>query len=437
MKTKIPHQITTIAIFTAFLIMNLAIHLNGSGDDNTLFFLPLHNEFSNNYISFLSFRYNNWSSRLIIEFFTLLSVNHTIIWRIINTIAFTALAIAPVYLFNLTKQINKNLIISTCLILFIPKSMFNETGWIATTTNYLWSLAAILLFLLIIIKNNFTKKIDSLYYFISLLLLLYASNLEQLCVVTVILIPLLMYYFVKTKNNRKLFLLIPPLFIVFINLLLILLSPGNKVRFNSEIMRWYPDFNNLSILRKIELGFSSTFKNLYLDNQLLFIILSIILLIYAIQYKNKINIITATFPLIVISIFGLFKNILSSNLPIIDYILNSFNSYGTTFQLDSPKTWLADILLISVSLCLLQTLYTIFCDNSKLLRTIFLIITLSVTTRMIMGFSPTIWASGSRTSLFLYYSLSIISLLIIKRIKNNNIYFLVSLAFICYLNFLL
>ena len=63
-------------VFLIFIILNFSITLNGSGDDSILFLGPLTSKFGGNYIDFLLNRYQNWSSRLIIEIFTLLSVQH-------------------------------------------------------------------------------------------------------------------------------------------------------------------------------------------------------------------------------------------------------------------------------------------------------------------------------------------------------------------------
>ncbi|MFT8502475.1 MAG: hypothetical protein ABF702_11155, partial [Lacticaseibacillus paracasei] len=115
-------KIAIVAIFLLFLIFNMSIPLTGIGDDSILFSGPLLKDFNGNFLAFLGNRYSHWSSRVIIEFFTLLSVQHNFFWRIIKTLSLTSISVIPVYLFNFKKQPSL-LMISTSLVLMIPISM--------------------------------------------------------------------------------------------------------------------------------------------------------------------------------------------------------------------------------------------------------------------------------------------------------------------------
>ena len=80
--------------------------------------------------------------------------------------------------------------------------------------------------------------------------------------------------------------------------------------------------------------------------------------------------------------------------------------YGTGITLFSPKTWVPDIILTLVCLSILFSLYVILENKKTYLLTLF-ILTLGFASRMIMSFSPTIWVSGPRTCIFMYFSIII------------------------------
>lgn len=406
-------NISILVVFFLFLLINFSINLDGFGDDGTLFLNPLQESFDGSMVLFLRDRYIHWSSRIIIEFFTLLSVKYPLLWRILNTLAMTTAVVSPIFLFKFKEKKWSLIFVSFFLFLLIPKSMFSETGWIATTTNYLWVLASLLGFLgITLAKNNRWYT-----YIVSLILVLYAGNLEQMNIVLLIVIPVIFVLFKKSKKNYMQ--LIPHFLLTLGNLSLILLSPGNKTRFEIEVSNRFTDFESLTFFRKLELGFSSTYKFLYLNNQFVFLFLALLICI-ALMNNSKLLINLAAFiPMMIFVIFSLFADYFSKLLPIVEYIFTSFNNYGTIFQFMHPITWLADLLLLLTTGSILLAIVYIFKEDIPKVILLFFILVLGLITRLIMGFSPTIWASASRTSLFLFFCVNITSLLIIDE-KNSS-----------------
>lgn len=406
-------NISILVVFFLFLLINFSINLDGFGDDGTLFLNPLQESFDGSMVLFLRDRYIHWSSRIIIEFFTLLSVKYPLLWRILNTLAMTTAVVSPIFLFKFKEKKWSLIFVSFFLFLLIPKSMFSETGWIATTTNYLWVSASLLGFLGI----TLAKKNRWYTYILSLILVLYAGNLEQMNIVLLIVIPVIFVLFKKSKKNYMQ--LIPHFLLTLGNLSLILLSPGNKTRFEIEVSNRFTDFESLTFFRKLELGFSSTYKFLYLNNQFVFLFLALLICI-ALMNNSKLLINLAAFiPMMIFVIFSLFADYFSKLLPIVEYIFTSFNNYGTIFQFMHPITWLADLLLLLTTGSILLAIVYIFKEDIPKVILLFFILALGLITRLIMGFSPTIWASASRTSLFLFFCVNITSLLIIDE-KNSS-----------------
>lgn len=236
-------------------------------------------------------------------------------------------------------------------------------------------------------------------------------------IVLLIVIPVIFVLFKKSKKNYMQ--LIPHFLLTLGNLSLILLSPGNKTRFEIEVSNRFTDFKSLTFFRKLELGFSSTYKFLYLNNQFVFLFLALLICI-ALMNNSKLLINLAAFiPMMIFVIFSLFADYFSKLLPIVEYIFTSFNNYGTIFQFMHPITWLADLLLLLTTGSILLAIVYIFKEDIPKVILLFFILALGLITRLIMGFSPTIWASASRTSLFLFFCVNITSLLIIDE-KNSS-----------------
>lgn len=97
-----------------------------------------------------------------------------------------------------------------------------------------------------------------------------------------------------------------------------------------------------------------------------------------------------------------------------------FNQYGTTFSIYDPKTWIPDIILsIILFTILLSIIYLLDYQVAAYLPILF--ICAAIASRLIMGFSPTIWASATRTYLFTYGLFMIAFLYIYTHSKVFNV----------------
>lgn len=75
--------------------------------------------------------------------------------------------------------------------------------------------------------------------------------------------------------------------------------------------------------------------------------------------------------------------------------------------------FVSDIIFLIVFLCVLYSVF-ILIKNNKIRIAAFTVIFLGLGTRILMGFSPTVWASGYRTFYIMFLSLIIVSYLIIS-----------------------
>lgn len=412
-----PEFILMAVFFFIFLFWNLNISLTGYGDDSTLFLKPLMNKYDGAIFSFLADRYQGWSSRLIIEFFTLIAVQHYWLWRIVNTFAMTVIAVFPALLLKRTADRGKYMLLSGAMFLLIPSEIYRETGWIATTTNYLWVLATALLALYPLARVLHQEKCSLAMYFLSLPAMLYACSHEQMVMILAAVFWGTIIFLMKKKQRFTV--LLPHAVLNLASLLFILTAPGNSARYGDEVERWFPDYDKLSFFRKIELGFSSTLRKVFMDNEMLIMVALIaILLLVLYRGKNRLKLAVPLFPIAVYLIFGTYYSITSSKLAGVKKISESFTQYGTTFQFTQPKTWPAEVLLIFLVLAVIFSVCMI-CGTFKKSLVPLSLLAVGFGSRMMMGFSPTIWASGARTFLFCFSMIAFVVLYLVSNAEKE------------------
>lgn len=261
-----------VALAFLLLFFHACIHV-GPGDDE--YFKSVLND--NNMFEWLTSRYIGWSSRLVIEFFLVTIAGQPILWRLLNTAVVVLGAISISKIFSYKKSTALNWIICA-LILCLPVSLYNSAGWIATTLNYSW-VVFLGLFAMIPIKKILCKEnikwYEYVFYFIAMI---YAANQEQMCLI------LLAVYFIFTcyifYQNRKLnWFVAVSTGVNLVSLVFILTCPGNVNRKICEIGNWFPDFNNLSLFRKLEMGYSGTLFEFIMRANFIFFVFSLLLFV--------------------------------------------------------------------------------------------------------------------------------------------------------------
>ena len=205
----------------------------------------------------------------------------------------------------------------------------------------------------------------------------------------------------------------------FLYLIFIATCPGNHMRTISETATWYPDYANFSILPKIYLGVIPTFS-VIMNNGVIITLTTLLLCSFTLK-NNKKNY-NKIFSIIVFAFFSL-TTIFKSNLL---NIFPNFNHFYEILSLESLPT-LNLLNILPFALCcasligVIYLLYINFKDN-LLLPIIFLA---GFCSRFIMGFSPTVFASHERTSIFFYFSMLIIDIIIYSKLQKNKNIFLV------------
>ncbi|WP_026499112.1 hypothetical protein [Butyrivibrio sp. WCD2001] len=346
----------------------------------------------------LNYRFMNWTSRVLIDLPIILIAHnqHIIIWKFLDIIMFCILQHGFLYL---TDKRHPSLV--TGLLLLYPLSNLSSAGWIATTINYLWP-AALGSIALCLTKYAIHKKPIPLRIVIpGIICTILATNFETLALFFFI---VLSYIFIKMLISKKYTttsacIILVQLLVSAANILIAYLCPGNTARKAVEI-RWMHDFLTLTLIDKISLGITSTLSYAVQYSILcvfMFCILFIGVCRSNIPNKKHMLILSAIAPTIFFS-----KTIFAAVSNLFIPAINSLFDYAgkiTNTNYRFASSYLTFVLSTIIIAGTLITIMVIFNDYSRaLLLSIIFIGGLS--TRLILGFSPSLYASGYRTFFF-------------------------------------
>lgn len=362
-------------------------------------------------IDWLVVRYKTWSSRLIIEGLLVMLINlPLIVWMILDSLMFVLIYYSIIKLTDTQGNLIINLLL-LILMFFMPISIFGSAGWRATTLNYLWPLS-FGFYGLAKMKDIYNGK-PSLHIIYVISLLIGASQ-EQMCALLIGFCLLFNLIYYKQHKKVNIALLLTLLALIGI-LIFIITCPGNVVRRQKEIKNWYPSFANFGIEKQLVLGVFST-VSFFIKNIIASIVIFFILLIALSYKKNKSkNIIIASIPMLGYAFLKLSLTEGMEN-PIgiaISFFLKTFDD----FQICKSIGFIIYLFILFIMLiCVLMTLYKSL-DLKKFIISITLIAA-AFLSRVIMGFSPTIFASAERTFVFMCYLFILIDILLVKEILN-------------------
>lgn len=405
-----------LAIFILEFILTFFVTPNKFDDEYFLEQVTNHSV-----LSFAISRYSWWSSRVIIEFIlcTILKTSKYL-WILLEAamVTLAGYSISRIFVKDNKKENNVMLLF---MILLYPLDVMNGAGWAATTTNYMWPLATCLFALVPIKKIWNNEKIRFFEYPLYSLALVYAGNQEQSCAIllgTYILFSI----FMIIKNKKLHSYMIVQNILIIASLIFILTCPGNYARNEQEIVENFKDFEMLTILDKIGLGLTSTNALLVGEGNVIFLMLTGLITIYIFSnYKEKLYRIIAVIPFLSVVLLSFVPSITGT----VFSFLVSFKKY---FVMEGVMLTAANsnnlfyILPVAFSfinlMCIILSIMIIFKNlKNNIALLVFLV---GVASRLIMGFSPTIFASAHRTMIFLEFSMIIVSILIWQELIKNN-----------------
>lgn len=413
LKTKRNLLIFYVLLFITILLLH-AEYFTLFADD-----LWFRDRSSGNILSFISSRYEIWTSRLIIEATMLQLLRFPkYIWAIMDSFMFIIIIDSII---KLVKGSSKNVtlvqyILLIILIALIPLSYYQSAGFIATTLNYIWPLAFGLYSLTKTKKIFENLKLTPLEIILAILGGLFASNSETMSLILFgFNLIFFIQYYLKNKTFSKYISLM--MLITIASIIFHATCPGNAVRSIQETITWYPDYANFSIVEKLILGFGTLSASMFKNNLITFSLFLCIWFITIYKNKSKIDIIFCTGFLGFLYLI-LFQNVIA-RLPILNHInkaLLVWTENGDTFD-NKILSWF--ILMSIFAIYIFITFYVLIKYLKSSSFWPILVIIAGMCSKFVIALSPTVFASGSRTTMYLNYLFIIAILLITKNIFKD------------------
>ncbi|MCL1801404.1 MAG: hypothetical protein FWG25_08610, partial [Promicromonosporaceae bacterium] len=352
-----------IGISVAALLFWLYLPFNWVGDDHW-FRDVVEINFAGNVFAYLAHRYESWTSRIFIELVMVTVIQHIRIWRIISALAMSLVIIIPTRLVSAQVATRVRLLpVSAILVAAIPMTVILETGYVATTLNYLWPLAAGLIAATPGVYLVQGRPVRRWWYPIAILCGLFAGSSEM---VAVLLLVLYGATAVIAWPRRKCFVPNLAFAVGFLALVMFaLLSPGNSARTAIETEVWWPEHAYLSFPRLIEIGFSATLRAIFLQGFTLPLIYFVVLAVILFRRWGP------NWPVLIVMapIVGLLTQGFNASVSFttaeriirLDNIWEAYTWYGL-LRGDDPFTWFAFLLMVGLLACVI--LATWFAANS-------------------------------------------------------------------------
>lgn len=410
---------TTLFIFIFILHFNMSLNLS----DDANFSRALE---SSTFLSYMKYCYMEVNGKVILDLlcaiFTSINpliwkiINSTIILIIINTIEKLA------FIFGGGRYFGKpySILLTGLIILNFPIRYLNSAGWCATSINYIWPLCFLLIALVplqdILTHTNGREHNNLLYIGAAFM----AGSQEQsgAILATVYLIAII-YCIWKNKSVSKRFLVL--FIVVSFSLLFMLSSPGQKTRVSDYSIFRIPEWQMLSFIEKLQLGITSTSAQIFFENSFIYIYFAILLGFGTYNSTDdKIVRICGFTPmtiLIVIALFPPLKNFFHYSPPW-GYGLPDFRPINVMTVLEW-RYYIPTILSFLIIGGIFISFIYIF-DTWRTRITTILTFSAGLVSRIIMGFSPTLYGSSYRTFIYMYFSLIICNCLLLYKITQNK-----------------
>lgn len=355
--------------------------------------------------SFMVERYLTWSTRIFTDtIFMVLLRLPPLVWRVLDTCFYTLFALAVSYLANGEKS---RAVSWTVVLLFLlyPFTDMVSAGWIITTCVYLWSAAAVA-FALAALKKALSAPKERLspgWWAVGIASSLLAGSQEQACAALIALSGLALIHALVNKRFHPL--AAAELCIGLAMLMLHLLSPALPIRDVAEAAGWFPEFETLTFLQKLEMGFSSTMYKFLMEPNLVFLAFCAFLLLRLIQKKARpFAVLCGFFPLFLSIVFGFGLGFEAFNaaFPSLGGVRCALGYYGTNPVFGDWDSFLPLLVLAAAAASIVIALWNAFDNREAALLAVYALC-VGTAVRMVLGFSPTIWGSGDRTFILLYF----------------------------------
>lgn len=395
-----------------------------------LFYLPFHialsptywddaqfaqilGEYQNNLIQYTMTRYEIWSSRITIELLLpFLTSWPSVIWKCLNLLIIALLYCELVWILEHVFALRENriYILTAVLLCVFPFSIMAQTGWIATTTNYLWVLALGLYVINRMLKAGLLKQsLSGGEVLCAALSVLYCASFESMAAILFLTEAGIVVYCIKKKKKCPAVVWIcMGLTVLF--LLYILHCPGNRVRPVRDAQYWMPEYFELTFPDKLRMGILSSYMHFVSLPSPVFFILNVVIC-FSWRGASAGKRLAAALPVLTdVAWTGWFM---------VNYLLG-WRTLTYQVPVPLPEEWSDQVeqglLLLTVVLWFAVVFWTVFTKMRKGWAAA-VILVLACLPEIAVGLTPTVIASILRTMIYLYMAMI---LLIVVLTENRE-----------------
>jgi hypothetical protein len=361
---------------------------------------------------YLKWEYERWSSRLLVESVWILMFRLPLfVWQLISALCMTAILWAIYYLFLAKKSVLSVWVMCALVFLVNFNNIFASIPVVVSIT-YIWTIAALLIAFIPIKLIEEDHISNRWWYALFLPLAAFAGNIE------ICLIPLLIFSFLlslKSLMSKKHEYYYYLMFMITIcELIFALTSPGVSVRTIAETYNWYVTYGALSLIQRTALAVVILFHWVVVKYYYLFGISALFMFFIIFFDKKQIPLfkVISAIPLAAVLVLGVFQKQALQAIPALNRAFADTASeqvFAGIIQSDAYHTPKRVALLACVILTLfsyLLSIYFIFKNTKKTVICLLLIAT-GFLSCMMIGYSPTIYASQVRPATWAFFTLAI------------------------------
>lgn len=349
----------------------------------------------------IGMRYRTWSGRVLIDATLTLLMRSFWIWKIADALIMTLL----VWVMNklvFSRATARNILLSFLVVLLYPFHDMRFAGFAASTVNNLWPLAFLLCSFIPVISQYRGERIPRWLFVMSGCASVFAAGHEQSTCILFGVGFVAFLRFLHEKQHWGYALWIGGIGLAGIVFALTCL--GNYERLAAETQNYYPLWSDVSMLEKAYLALAST-TYLMLNNYAILAaccLLSVIVIwCRGASRACKWGSVGVVFFLVAVFCWRLFCIITHRHSVLFEYRTQEadpFNGY---------------LLVVGLAMCLalLWCVKMVWKDKPYIPVGVLL---MGLASHFIMGMSPTIFISGARTMIFLYFSVLILILMMAR-----------------------
>ena len=363
-------------------------------------------------VEFSILHYQQWSSRTAIEAVLLLVCRYPQTFLPLDLAILACIYHCLQELFNRRRDLRLSWVIALLLCCYNMHD-FDNAGIVATAINYSWPLAGVLYITLTQVRLFRGETVKWWQMVLAVIALLFGANAELLGIVC--LVTGVVWLILAKLDQRPITLSVIQIAVSLFWIGWMAFCPGNALRTASATAHDFPAFATFSVLEKFYLGFVSTYNRYLFTHNAYFLVLCLVLALAG--WAKRLPVwqrLFTTVPLLVY-LFGLYVvPVVSKYVYRIGVFFYPLDLWEGQRGISSPLTQGA------VAICIALGLICLYKDDIHDLLFNGMIYFGGMGTRVAMGFSPTLFASGDRTFMFMDVSIIMLVAYLFMRLASRE-----------------